>query len=75
MRVLREIDQTLKFVKYVYETKGPAAALSDLKARALPMPNVVFVVRVVDRDSAVVSSIRPTEPLSEADEQYLSANA
>ena len=35
VRALREIDQTLKFVKYAYELKGAGAALSDLKARTL----------------------------------------
>src|SRR3984957_701871 len=33
VRALREIDQTLKLVKYVSESKGAAAALSDLKMR------------------------------------------
>src|ERR1700691_2074788 len=33
VRALREIDQTLKLVKYVSESKGAAAALSDLKVR------------------------------------------
>src|ERR1700691_5872848 len=33
VRALREIDQTLKLVKYVYETRGASATLSDLKAR------------------------------------------
>jgi hypothetical protein len=40
VRALREIDQTLKFVKYVYETKGASAALSDLKGRGLLPPDL-----------------------------------
>jgi diguanylate cyclase (GGDEF)-like protein len=61
VRALREIDQTLKLVKYVSESKGAAAALSDLKARTLLPPDVLFVVRVVNGNGAVVASTRPAE--------------
>jgi diguanylate cyclase (GGDEF)-like protein len=61
VRALREIDQTLKLVKYVYESKGPNAALSDLKARTLLPPDLLFVVSVLDADGAVVASTRPVD--------------
>jgi diguanylate cyclase (GGDEF)-like protein len=71
VRALREIDQTVKFVKYVYETQGVGAALSDLKARALLPPDLVFVVRVVNRDGVVLASTRPAEAMPGADLQSL----
>jgi diguanylate cyclase (GGDEF)-like protein len=64
VRALREIDQTLKFVKYVYETKGAGAALSELKGRDLLPPDLLFVVSVVNGDGIVVASTRPADPPS-----------
>jgi diguanylate cyclase (GGDEF)-like protein len=61
VRALREIDQTLKLVKYVSESKGATAALSDLKVRTLLPPDVLFVIRVVNGDGAVMASTRPAE--------------
>src|ERR1700685_3955030 len=59
VRALREIDQTLKFVKYVYESKSASAALTDLKARSLLPPDLLFVVSVVNLNGAFVASTRP----------------
>jgi diguanylate cyclase (GGDEF)-like protein len=70
VRALREIDQTLKFVKYVSETKGASAALSDLKERGLLPPDLLFVVTVVNADGAVVASTRPAEALSAASPSF-----
>jgi len=73
VRALREIDQTLKFVKYVYELKGASAALSDLKNRTLLPPDLLFVVSVVDANGAVVASTRPAEARSMAGSGLLQA--
>jgi diguanylate cyclase (GGDEF)-like protein len=73
VRALREIDQTLKFVKYAYELKGAGAALSDLKARTLLPPDLLFVVSVVNADGAVVASTRPAEAPSVAEPGLLQA--
>jgi diguanylate cyclase (GGDEF)-like protein len=72
VRTLREIDQTLRVVKYVYETRGSAAGLSELQARALLPPNLIFIVRVVNRNGDIVASTRPDQPLPSADRGYLS---
>src|ERR1700720_3836684 len=40
VRRLREIDQTLKVVKYAYELSGKQVVLQELKARALLPPDV-----------------------------------
>jgi diguanylate cyclase (GGDEF)-like protein len=61
VRALREIDQALKLVKYVSESKSAAAALADLKARTLLPPDVLFVIRVVNADGTVVASTRPAQ--------------
>jgi diguanylate cyclase (GGDEF)-like protein len=71
VRALREIDQTLRFVKYVYETRGAAAGLSELEARALLPPNMIFTVRVVNRNGDIIASTRPDNPLPSADRGYL----
>jgi diguanylate cyclase (GGDEF)-like protein len=72
VRALREIDQTLKLVKYVHETRGASVALSELKERTLLPPDLLFVVRIVDRDGAVVASTRPAEAPPVGDPGYLS---
>jgi diguanylate cyclase (GGDEF)-like protein len=61
VRALREIDQTLKLVKYVYETRGAAAALSDLRGRTLLPPEMLFVVRVANSSGAILATTRPAE--------------
>ncbi len=45
LRALREIDQTLKFVKYAYEKDGGRSVLQQLRASALLPPDLLFVVR------------------------------
>jgi diguanylate cyclase (GGDEF)-like protein len=59
VRAVREIDQTLKVVKYSSETKGAGAALTELKARGLLPPDLLFVVSVLNTDGQVVASTRP----------------
>jgi diguanylate cyclase (GGDEF)-like protein len=71
VRALREIDQTLKVVQYVYETRGAVAALYDLKARTLLPPGLLFVVRVVNSDGVTVASTRPAEVSSGNEQAYL----
>jgi diguanylate cyclase (GGDEF)-like protein len=71
VRALGEIDQTLRFVKYVYETRGAAAALSDLKARKLLPPDLLFIVSVVNGDGTIAASTRPAAVSSPGDQAYL----
>jgi diguanylate cyclase (GGDEF)-like protein len=59
VRALREIDQTLKVVKYVYEGKGAAANLDDLKKRGLLPPDLLFAVSVVNSEGGLVASTHP----------------
>lgn len=70
VRTLREIDRTLKFVKYAYELKGQQAVLQDLKIRALLPPDMVFVVSIADRKGDVVASTRSSGMTNVAGEKY-----
>lgn len=70
VRALREIDQTLKFVKYAYESTGQQGALQDLKTRSLLPPDLLFVVSIVDRKGDVVASTRPPAETNVAGREY-----
>ena len=56
VRALREIDLTLKLVKYAYERGGKESVLQELKARSLLPPELLFVVSIADRKGNVVAS-------------------
>jgi diguanylate cyclase (GGDEF)-like protein len=66
VRALREIDQTLKLVQYLSEMKGASAALTDLKAKGLLPPELLFAVSVVNTDGQVVATSRPAQASSAA---------
>ena len=70
VRALREIDQTLKFVKYAYELRGQQVVLQELKARALLPPELLFVVSIADRAGDVVASTHPSAMTNVADQDY-----
>ena len=57
VRNLREIDQTLKIVKFAYERRG-ASVLGDLKRMELLPPELLFAISVQDTYGALVASTR-----------------
>ena len=60
VRALREVDETLKVVKYAYEIRGERAALGELRQRSLLPPDRFFDVSVSDsRGALVASTARP----------------
>jgi diguanylate cyclase (GGDEF)-like protein len=61
LRALREIDQTLKVIKYEYEIHGNRAVLEDLKERNLLPPALVFDESITDSKGNIVSSTSPSE--------------
>ncbi|WP_248795515.1 EAL domain-containing protein [Pseudomonas sp. MWU13-2105] len=61
LRAVREIDQTLKLVKYTYEAEGERNPLPRLKERALLPPALLFDVSVVKPDGEPVASTRANE--------------
>lgn len=70
VRALREIDQTLKLVKYAYASTGKYAILPDLKAKTLLPPDLLFAVSIADDKGDVVASTRPSDMRNVADEEY-----
>ncbi|WLI43998.1 ATP-binding protein [Pseudomonas beijingensis] len=71
LRAIHEIDQTLKLVKYTYETEGEPNPLRRLQERALLPPALVFDVSVVNPDGRLVASTRVNdrENIADLDEQ------
>ncbi len=61
VRAMREIDQTLKIVKYAKDVWGTQDVLPKLKARGLLPPGLVFVVSIADTKGNVVTSTRSSE--------------
>jgi diguanylate cyclase (GGDEF)-like protein len=56
VRAVREIDETLKMIQYVHESKGAEATLAELESRNLLLPKLLFVITVVNSDGNVVAS-------------------
>jgi hypothetical protein len=73
VRALREIDQTLKVVKYAYELRYDQAAVQALKAKALLPPDLLFVVSLVDSDGYVMVTTRPSSTIRIVDEDVFLA--
>ena len=67
VRALREIDLTLKFVKYAYELRGRQAVLQELKEKSLLPPALLFVVSIADGTGTVVASTKPSAVAKPAD--------
>lgn len=61
LRVLREIDQTLKLVQYAYRSNGEKATLSELRGRDLLPPDILFAVSILNLQGEAVASTRPTD--------------
>lgn len=70
IRSLREIDQTLKVVKYAVELGGKQAVLQELKARDLLPPVLLFVVSIADSKGDIVASTRPSLIRNVAGQDY-----
>jgi diguanylate cyclase (GGDEF)-like protein len=73
VRALREIDQTLQMVQYVYETTGKYDKLDDLKAKGLLPPDLLFTVSIADDKGAIVSTTRRSDARNVADQGYFNA--
>ncbi len=71
VRALREIDQTLKFVKYAYRLRGKQLVLQELKAKALLPPDLLFVVSITDRTGNIVASTHSSGTTSIADQDFV----
>ncbi len=74
MRTLREIDQTLKVIKYAYERRGERLALQDLRERNLLPPDLFFEVSIADSKGSVLASGRQSAPPSVTEEELRQAD-
>ncbi len=70
VRAVREIDLTLKGVKFAYERSGDPNVLEELKARSLLPPDMLFVVSLADGDGEIVASTRPLAVTNIADQHF-----
>lgn len=61
VRALREIDQTLKLVRYELESQPPQAALQDLQAQGLLPPTMLFTVDILNAEGTLVASNEDAE--------------
>ena len=59
VRALREIDQTLKFVKYAAESRRGGERIDVLKTRGLLLSDYIFVLAIVDARGNVIETTRP----------------
>jgi diguanylate cyclase (GGDEF)-like protein len=59
VRALREIDLTLKLVKFWPERHAGRHTLADLKDKGLLPPDLLFVVSIADAAGTIVESTRP----------------
>jgi diguanylate cyclase (GGDEF)-like protein/PAS domain S-box-containing protein len=73
LRALREIDQTLRFVKYAYEGNDGRLDLAALKAKGLLLPDLLFIVSIADANGSVLASTRPLRTPSVAGQDYFEA--
>ncbi len=73
VRAVREIDVTLKVVKYQYEHYGGRADFGELRGRALLPPDLLFLVSIADRDGRIQASNKPPAEASVADHDYFLA--
>jgi len=73
VRALREIDQTLKVVKYAYQFKGAGGTLSELAAASLLPPQLLFVVSIVRPDGSVLASTHPGAASTVATPEFVRA--
>ena len=67
---MREIDQTLKLVKFAYESKSGDINLTELKAKGLLPPDLLFIVSVADEHGDIVASTRAPDATSVADRNF-----
>jgi diguanylate cyclase (GGDEF)-like protein len=67
VRAVREIDSTLKIVRFALERQEASSAIAALRSETLLPPELLFVVSIADREGRIVASTRPPAALSVAE--------
>lgn len=70
LRALREIDHTLRTVKYAYERVDGTGTLEELQRHGLLLPQLLFEVGIADESGHVATSTHPTEQTDVAGEAF-----
>jgi diguanylate cyclase (GGDEF)-like protein/PAS domain S-box-containing protein len=69
VRAMREIDQTLRLVKFTWERSGGRVDIAQLREKGLLLPELLFSMRIADAAGNVVATTR-SGPHSIADATY-----
>ena len=56
LRSLREINQNLLLVKYIFESRNSNSVLDELRDRSLMLPDLLFTVSIADAQGNIVQS-------------------
>ncbi|HYG32398.1 MAG TPA: EAL domain-containing protein [Methylophilaceae bacterium] len=70
LRSLREINQNLLLVKYIFESSEKDSVLDELRDRALMLPDLLFTVSIADSEGNIVQSTGPVAGNNIANEDY-----
>jgi two-component system, NtrC family, sensor kinase len=73
VRALREIDQTLKLIKYAHESNEGAETLPQLQQRDLVPPPWLFALTISDRNGDIRASTSLSLPGNVAGQDYFQA--
>lgn len=63
VRALREIDNTLKLVRYGLDTKDAQVVLDELRANGLLPPEILFTVNITDINGNIIATTHPSNEL------------
>src|SRR5690348_3728669 len=70
VRAMREIDQTLRLVKFTWERGQGHVDIGELRDKGLLLPEILFSMRVADAAGNVVASTHAGGPRNVADEGW-----
>lgn len=70
VRALREIDNTLKLVRYNLDARPAQNVLEDLRSRELLPPELLFTVSVANADGDIVATTHSSAPENVATMDY-----
>lgn len=66
VRALREIDTTLRLVRYSLGDRPPQETLEDLRQQGMLPPALLFEVRISDAEGNILASTHDASPMQEA---------
>lgn len=73
LRSLREINQNLLLVKYIFESQNQQTVLDELKSRSLMLPDILFTVSIADAQGDIVRSTGSPPLKNIAEQDYFQA--